>query len=123
MTDKALRCDYCGGYINPKTYQCEYCGTQYVKPRIEGYSPMELKVVSVPAPVETLKVGMRVPFDRAMKMQEMGMPVEEYVRRDFAEQIAEHIAKDIEIYEDFDIRGYEKTYTARLRVVKPDFRF
>ena len=123
MTDKALRCDYCGGYINPKTYQCEYCGTQYVKPRIEGYSPRELKVVSVPAPVETLKVGMRVPFDRAKAMQEMGMPVEEYVRRDFAEQIAEHMAKNIEIYEDFDIRGYEKTYTARLRVVKPDFRF
>ena len=123
MTKKdALRCDYCGGHINPKTYKCEYCGTQYVKPR-DAYAPLEMKVVAVQAPVETLAVNMRIPMEQAKTMSDMGVPIEEYVRRDFAEQIAEHIAGNIEIYEDFDIRGYEKTYTARLRVVKPDFRF
>lgn len=118
----ALRCDYCGGHINPKTYKCEYCGTQYVKPR-DAYAPLEMKVVAVQAPVETLGVSMRIPMERAMEMEDRGMPIEKFIRRDFAEQIAEHIADSIEIYEDFDIRGYEKTYTARLRVVKPDFRF
>ena len=48
----ALRCEYCGGYINPKTYKCEYCGTQYVKPR-DAYAPLEMKVVAVQAPVDT----------------------------------------------------------------------
>ena len=118
----ALRCDYCGGHINPNTYKCEYCGTQYVKPR-GGCAPLEMKVVAVQAPVETLAVNMRIPMDRAMKMEDRGVPIEKFIRRDFAEQIAERITDSIEIYEDFDIRGYEKTYTARLRVVKPDFRF
>ena len=93
----ALRCDYCGGHINPKTYKCEYCGTQYVKPR-DAYAPLEMKVVAVQAPVETLAVSTRIPMER-------------------------EIAGNLTIYEDFDIRGYEKVYMARLRVVKPDFRF
>ena len=118
----ALRCDYCGGHINPKTYKCEYCGTQYVKPR-DAYAPLEMKVVAVQAPVETLAVSMRIPMERARSMVDTGIPIEEYVRRDFAEQIAEQIAGNLTIYEDFDIRGYEKVYMARLRVVKPDFRF
>lgn len=118
----ALRCDYCGGFINPTTYKCPYCGTQYVKPRAD-YAPLEMKVVAVHAPVETLAVSMRIPMERAQSMVDMGIPIEEYVRRDFAEQIAEQIAGNLTIYEDFDIRGYEKVYMARLRVVKPDFRF
>ena len=122
MKTEALRCDYCGGHINPKTYKCEYCGTQYVKPR-DAYAPLEMKVVAVQAPVETLGVSMRIPMERAKSMVDMGVPIEEYVRRDFAEQIAEQIAGNLTIYEDFDIRGYEKVYMARLRVVKPDFRF
>ncbi len=119
----ALRCDYCGGHINPKTYKCEYCGTQYVKPRVDSYAPLEMKVVAVQAPVDTLAVSMKIPMERAKSMVDMGIPIEEYVRRDFAEQIAEQIAGNLTIYEDFDIRGYEKVYMARLRVVKPDFRF
>ncbi len=118
----ALRCDYCGGHINPKTYKCEYCGTQYVKPR-DAYAPLEMKVVAVQAPVDTIAVSMRIPMERAKSMVDMGIPIEEYVRRDFAEQIAEQIAGNLTIYEDFDIRAYEKVYMARLRVVKPDFRF
>lgn len=118
----ALRCDYCGGHINPRTYRCEYCGTQYVKPK-DPYGPLELKVVSVPAPVETLAVNMAIPMEQVKDMEKMGMPVEKYVRREFADQIAEHIAGNIEIYDDFRIDSYEKVYSARLRVVRPDFRF
>ena len=118
----ALRCDYCGGHINPRTYKCEYCGTQYVKPK-DPYSPFELKVVSVPAPVETLGMKMAIPMEQVKDMERMGMPVEKYVRREFANQIAENIAGNIEIYDDFRIDSYEKVYSARLRVVRPDFRF
>ena len=119
----ALRCDYCGGFINPTTYKCEYCGTQYVKPRADSYAPRELKVVSVPAPVDTFAVNMKIPMDRIKDMIDLGIPIEQYVRREFAEQIAEQIVGNLTIYEDFDICAYEKKYTARLRVVKPDFRF
>ena len=40
-----------------------------------------------------------------------------------ANQIADAIAEKLEIYEDNDIVGMKKTYSARLRLVKPEFRF
>ena len=120
---KAFRCEYCGGFVNPTTYKCEYCGTQYVKPRIEPYRPPDMKIVSVNAPVDVIGCQVAIPFDRFKTMTDIGVPIEQEVRRDMANQIADAIADKIEIYEDFDITGYQKKYTARLRVVKPDFRF
>lgn len=123
MKAEALRCNYCNGFINPTTYKCPYCGTQYVKPRLEPYKMPDMKIVSVNAPVDVIGCQVAIPFDRYKTMTDIGVPIEQEVRRDMANQIADAIADKIEIYEDFDITGYQKKYTARLRVVKPDFRF
>ena len=123
MKTEAFRCNYCNGFVNPTTYKCPYCGTQYVKPRIEPYRPPDMKIVSVNAPVDVIGCQVAIPFDRFKTMTDIGVPIEQEVRRDMANQIADAIAEKIEIYEDFDITGYQKKYTARLRVVKPDFRF
>ena len=123
MKAEALRCNYCNGFVNPTTYKCPYCGTQYVKPRVEPYRPPDMKIVSVNAPVDVIGCQVAIPFDRFKTMTDIGVPIEQEVRRDMANQIADAIADKIEIYEDFDITGYQKKYTARLRVVKPDFRF
>lgn len=120
---KAFRCEYCGGFVNPTTYKCEYCGTQYVKPRSEPFKLPDMKIVSVNAPVDVIGCQVAIPFDRFKTMTDIGVPIEQEVRRDMSNQIADAIADKIEIYEDFDITGYQKKYTARLRVVKPDFRF
>lgn len=123
MKAEALRCNYCNGFVNPTTYKCPYCGTQYVKPRLEPYKLPDMKIVSVNAPVDIFGCQVEIPFDRYKTMTDIGVPIEQEVRRDMANQIADAIADKIEIYEDFDITGYQKKYTARLRVVKPDFRF
>lgn len=123
MKAEALRCNYCNGFVNPTTYKCPYCGTQYVKPRVEPYRPPDMKIVSVNAPVDVIGCQVAISFDRFKTMTDIGVPIEQEVRRDMANQIADAIADKIEIYEDFDITGYQKKYTARLRVVKPDFRF
>ena len=123
MKAEALRCNYCNGFVNPTTYKCPYCGTQYVKPRIESYRPPDMKIVSVNAPVDVIGCQVAIPFDRYKTMTDIGVPIEQEVRRDMTNQIADAIADKIEIFEDFDITGYQKKYTARLRVVKPDFRF
>ena len=123
MKAEALRCNYCNGFVNPTTYKCPYCGTQYVKPRVEPYRPPDMKIVSVNAPVDVIGCQIAIPFDRFKTMTDIGVPIEQEVRRDMANKIADAIADKIEIYEDFDITGYQKKYTARLRVVKPDFRF
>lgn len=123
MNAEALRCNYCNGFVNPTTYKCPYCGTQYVKPRLEPYKMPDMKIVSVNAPVDVIGCQVAIPFDKFKTMTDIGVPIEQEVRRDMANQIADAIADKIEIYEDFDITGYQKKYTARLRVVKPDFRF
>jgi RNA polymerase subunit RPABC4/transcription elongation factor Spt4 len=125
MKAEALRCDYCGGFIEPTTYKCPYCGTQYMKPNDSHIvaNGQEYHVVAKAAPCWTYGVEKRVPLETLKLMQECGIPVEEEIRREFAQKIAEQISKRLEIYDDFNIDSYEKTYSARLRVVKPDFRF
>lgn len=123
MKAEALRCNYCNGFVNPTTYKCPYCGTQYVKPRSEPYRVPDMKIVSVNAPIDVIGCQVAIPFDRLKTMTDFGVPIEQEIRRDMANQIADAIADKIEIYEDFDITGYQKKYTAMLRVVKPDFRF
>lgn len=123
MKTEALRCDYCGGFVNPTTYQCPYCGTQYVKPRSEPFKLPDMKIVSVNAPVDVYAVNVAIPMEELKTMNDIGVPIEQEVRRDMARQIADAIADKIDIYEDNDIIRYQKTYMARLRVVKPDFRF
>lgn len=125
MKAEALRCDYCGGFVNPTTYKCPYCGTQYMKPNgshitVNG---QEYHAVAKSAPCFVYGVEKKVPLETLRLMEECGIPIEAEIRRDFANKIAESIARDLVIYDDFNLDSYEKTYTARLRVVKPDFRF
>ena len=123
MKTEALRCDYCNGFVDPTTYKCPYCGTQYVKPRSEPYRVPDMKIVSVNAPVDVYAVNVAIPMGELKTMMDIGVPIEHEIRRDMARQIADVIADKIDIYEDNDIIRYQKTYRARLRVVKPDFRF
>ena len=123
MKAEALRCNYCNGFVNPTTYRCPYCGTQYVKPRSEPYRVPDMKIVSVNAPVDVYAVNVAIPMEELKTMNDIGVPIEQEVRRDMARQIADAIADKIDIYEDNDIIRFQKTYRARLRVVRPDFRF
>ena len=122
---KAFRCEYCGGFVNPTTYKCEYCGTQYMKPNDSHITVngQEYRVVAKAAPCWTYGVERKVPLETFKMMQDCGIPIEEEIRRDFAQKIAEKIAQRLVIYEDFNIDAYEKTYRADIRVIKPDFRF
>lgn len=119
---KALRCDYCGGFINPKTYKCEYCGTQYVKPD-DGFSAPPKLIVAYPPRAETL--GMKQAIDRETysSMKESGYPVEELIRDRFAEGIAREIAKSIEIEECYNYVYDQKEYFGKIRILKPDYKF
>ena len=123
MKAEALRCNYCNGFVDPTTYKCPYCGTQYVKPRSEPFKLPDMKIVSVNAPVDVYAVNVAIPMEELKTMIDIGVPIEQEIRRDMARQIADAIADKIDIYEDNDIIRYQKTYRARLRVVKPDFRF
>lgn len=122
---KALRCDYCGGFVNPTTYKCPYCGTQYTKPNglhitVNG---QEYHAVEKSAPCEVYCIDKMVTLSTLQLMRECGIQVEAEVRRDFAQKIAEKIAQRLVIEEEFLMDTCEKKYSARLRVVKPNYNF
>lgn len=123
---QALRCEYCGGFINPETYRCEYCGTQYVKPR--NGLPIRIDsqkryAVAKTAPVEIYGINESIPKETLEMMHNCDMPVEDYIRRRFAERIADAIAEKIVIEEYVDYDYAQMNFSARLRIVKPDYRF
>lgn len=122
MTGDAFRCKYCGGFINPKTYRCEYCGTQYMIPRVEGFGE-PIKVITANAPIEVLGVAQDVDYWMYRDMKDHGAPIENIIRRDMAQKIADEIANRMEIYQDVIIDSNKVRFSARLRLVKPDFRF
>lgn len=123
MKAEALRCDYCGGFVNPTTYKCPYCGTQYLKP----YTEMShtIKVVSVPAPFAVYGVQREMGYMEYQGMKDLGYPVDEIIRKDMAAEITDAIIPHLtlECSDEDLLRRNQMIFKARLRVVKPDFRF
>lgn len=118
---EALRCRFCGGFINPSTYTCEYCGTVYMRPR-EPYtvSPRELVVVKE-APLITYGAQLAVDrwdFERIPKDE-----LERLVRDNLVGDFEKAISENINIYSEYDIINMKYLYSAKLRVVKPNFKW
>ena len=119
----ALRCDYCGGFIDPDSYKCPYCGTQYSKPVNNLTDLFRQKTVVKTAPCDVLDIQRKVNAYDLRTMQDIGMPVEEEIRKDMARQLADTLAKNLLIETDYDIDRAEVNYRTKLRVVKPDYDF
>lgn len=111
----AIKCDCCGAPINPATYRCEYCGTQYMRPK-EGTSISINGRLILPvyraSPVEIYEIKEAVTIDTLDMMRMNGIPVEDSIRKAFAEKIAKAIAKKLVITEDFDLGRATNTYSA-----------
>ncbi len=122
MKEEALRCNYCGGFVNPTTYKCDYCGTQYKKPELE-YGQTRLKLIPVTAPTEVLCVSKEMDYWMYRDMEKRGYPIEKIVRDEMAQEIAKNIADRMELYQDVMIEPGKMRFSARLRLVKPDYRF
>ena len=122
----ALKCDCCGAPINPSTYRCEYCGTQYMRPK-EGTSVSVNGRLILPvyrsSPVEIYEIKEGVTIDTLDMMRMNGIPIEDNIRKAFAEKIAKAIAEKLVITEDFDICRATNTYSAKIRILKNDYLF
>ena len=123
LLSDALRCDYCGGFIDPDSYKCPYCGTQYSKPINELTDLFRQKTVIKAAPCEVFNIQKSVNAYDLRAMQDIGMPVEEEIRKEMAQQLAVTLAKNLLIETDYNIDRAEVNYRASLRVVKTDYDF
>jgi hypothetical protein len=56
-------------------------------------------------------------------MENHGYPIEKMVRDEMAQEIAKNIAERMELYQDVMIEPGKMRFAARLRLVRPDYRF
>lgn len=114
---KKLECENCGAALNPRTLKCEYCGTQYEREhgsnviRIESY-PREVDVIQSKITFDKYAVDC-AGLDRVMEsaMNEL--------ERSFLKELRPYIEQEV-MYEPRDMTT---TVRARLRVIKPGFKF
>ena len=113
---KQFRCQNCGGYINPSTYRCEYCGTQYEKPW-DVFNKEIVYVQRQPSPTNTYGVSLTLPDYYAKEIDE------EEIRERLAIEMTDAIKNNLEVYADHDIVNMSIKYSARIRILKPEFRW
>lgn len=118
---EALRCRFCGGFINPSTYTCEYCGTVYMKPRGWFDEPPRELIVVKEAPIVTY--GSKLAVDRFNIMRIPEDELRGIVRNNLVKNFEKAIAENMNIDAEHDIIREQIIYRARLRVVKPDFKW
>ena len=104
-----------GEYSN----RCEYCGTYYDN----GFNPFrqELKIIRTEAPVEVLKAGTSI--DSRLISTFEDEEVKDMVIHEIARKMIENIIPYVTITEDEDREHQLVRYTAKIRMIKPDFKF
>lgn len=114
---KQFRCQNCGGYINSLTYRCEYCGTQYEKPRDTFNKEIIYVIQQHPSPTNTYEASLILPDYYAKEIDK------EKIRERLAIEMTDAIKDNLEIYVNHDIINMSTKYSARIRILKPDFRW
>ena len=100
---KPLICPRCGGKVNRGTYACEYCNTAFDKPEKED---LTVRLVELRMPVKEYGIKCKIPFYELTAARRRGN-TEWIIRKKFAEEIAEKIADDINIRQDFDDGSFD----------------
>lgn len=112
-----LKCPNCGGNVDRERMICPYCGTQFKRDyesnvlRIETYNPQ----------VETLsgKIILDKMFVDTVGLEEASnMAVHE-----LAKKVADSIAPFMELHTQNDYQHLGVTVSARVRILRPDYRF
>lgn len=107
-------CPNCGAQVNSVTLRCEYCGTQFS----EDMVPI---VVERPE-IRILQTNTKVDL-RMLDAYKDDPTVEEHIKRELAYRMAVELLDDMEFMEEVDPVYFQKTISARMRVVKKGFRF
>lgn len=120
---KILKCECCGAALPiPARYaryiKCEYCNATYkLKEENEEESPFfsPLKYVLMePGYIKKYSAGVSVNEDKLHYYPKE--VIEKFVREELTHKLVEALMKDIKLYEDYDVRNFERRYIATINV-------
>ena len=113
---KPYICTQCGGNVNRATLVCEMCGTRFKDVSESGIARI---VVSRPG-VVTLGQSISVDLE---DMQRNPKEISEYAMRRLAGVFAECIAPYMDVEMENRPEYHSTTIRAKVRLLKPDYRF
>lgn len=116
---EVMKCQSCGGTINPSSLRCEYCGTQYERKIEKGIThyiqtcPAQIHKLATQVEIEDVLLY-NIPQDR----------VAEYAMKEIVNALAEALVPFVKLEVEHGI-SFKRTQIIRgtIRVVEPDFRF
>ena len=120
------KCPNCGAAINMARKICEYCGTTFREEQTgPAYKPEykpEYKLVVARPGIKTLGVGVAfAPYQiRHMSEEELLKMARSQIAVKMADEIAKYIVLEEERQDP--IKGWA-IFTARLRILDPEFKF
>lgn len=126
---KKLSCECCGAALPvPDRYQryvkCPYCDATYEVEHWESrpakqpldYTPIpEVRYILV-EPGHIKKYGASISINEEAIRHYPPEILEKYVKDQLAQQIADFIKNELTIYEDYDIKNFERRYMAYIRL-------
>lgn len=119
MNIEPLICKNCAGTINRKSMICEYCGTHY---KMEHEELMPLRIEHFSSPVRVFKTQHAV-SDELMHSGISPDAIADHVMCNMRDQLAKAIAECMEMETHFEPKTMQQIFTAKIRIVEPDFRF
>lgn len=119
MKIEPLICKNCAGIINRKSMICEYCGTHY---KLEHEELMPLMIEHYSSPVRVFNVKHAVSHE----LMHSGISpdvIADHVMMNMRDQLAKAISDCMEMETHFEPKTMQQIFTARIRILEPDFRF
>ena len=112
-----LKCPNCGGNVDRARMICPYCGTQFKR----EHDPNLLRIETYTPHMEVL--GAKVMVDEQTAQLVGTETTSEIMMRELSKKIADSIAPFMEVRTSFDHKTLSYVADARVRVLRPDYRF
>lgn len=113
-----LRCENCGGQLDPKTLKCPYCGSQYER---ENHGEQTIYIQTCPAKLVPLRYQMEVPTETLSRIDPNYFS--EHCMREMTHKLAEALVPYIKIETEKDPFTMQQIIRGSVRIAEPDFRF
>lgn len=115
-----MTCPNCAGKINRATMTCEYCGTQFES--LNANNEMVMVVEHQSSPVRILRAQTTIPLEFIRGISKDSIIVDR-AKNELKRQLANKLEDCIEIETTYDFKTCRQIFTAKVRVLEPDFRF
>ena len=115
---EVMKCQSCGGTINPSSLRCEYCGTQYERKIEKGITHY---IQTCPAQIHKLETQFEI--DEGLTYNAPQDMVAEYAMQQIVNALAQALVPFVKLEVTPSICNCTQIIRGTIRVVEPDFRF